>query len=187
MGWIYSHGVSLMIWWERVSNFSYRIVQACPCCAGPGCGAARRAAVKSPSSRPCRAVIPYALTRPHRVLKRAGARRLWPMAWSVRSLASQAAPASLNAIDQMNGLALPTGMGSAARSRDQGTRALFLHAARERARLTNRPRLCVSLRFACWGLGQIVTPFVSVTARQARCRAVELKGATSTQKQLRLK
>jgi hypothetical protein len=33
---------------------------ACPRCAGPGCCAARRAAVKGPASRPCRAAIPHA-------------------------------------------------------------------------------------------------------------------------------
>ena len=45
------------------------------------------------------------LTEPHRAGRRAGARRLRPLAWSVRSLANQAAPASLNAMDEWVGTA----------------------------------------------------------------------------------
>jgi hypothetical protein len=153
-----------------------------PRCAGDGLLRCASSRCQGSASRPCRAVIPHALAEPHRALMRAGARRLRPVAWSVRSLANQAAPASLNATDQMNRLALPTWMGSAARSRDQGSRALSF---------TLRVNDPLHERVEAWCVAALLLigprPDRHPRHRQARCRAAEFKGATSTQKRLRLK
>jgi hypothetical protein len=120
-------------------------MRACLRCAGPGCGAVRRAVAKAQRLAP---VGLPSLTGSPSPTALEGAQGFaacgrWPdrsVRWRVRLRLHRS-------MQKLDGLAVPTWMSSAAHSRDQGSRALFLHSARERACLTNRPRPGAWLHF----------------------------------------
>jgi hypothetical protein len=148
-----------------------RICGACPRCAGPGCCAARRAAVKGPASRPFGRPSLTRLAATLRARWRAGCSRTVALrAWPVRSPMQRSRLRLHRDAEQPGQAGGVGGHTTAARSRARGSRARFPSRVRERGPLDELTGLQVAAPCSArCGAGQIVTP----VTRHARCRAAE--------------